>query len=224
MRSAILQMMNEEINRLVLFHTQESDESNWNIEEISEEMRTIAPVGGDIHQVLREIVETTAGEDDKREALTQKITTLVSDLYDAREFAEGSEQMRNIERSVLLRSIDMLWMDHLDQMEHLRDSVRLRAYGQREPLVEYKNEGTKLFRELQAAIRSQIVHTILKTAGIVAQDQPINRIELRKPAEHTFTGPASAHSHTPEVQKKSVGAREPNRNDPCPCGSGKKYK
>ncbi len=224
MREAIHEMTEEEINRLVGFHTQSSDESEWNIEEISEELCAIAPFGDDLHSVLREQIEKTEGEDEKREVLTQTIIKRFKNLYDLREQTEGAEQMRTIERSVMLRSIDMLWMDHLDQMEHLRDSVRLRAYGQREPLVEYKNEGTKLFRELQAAIRSQIVHAILKTSGIVGQDQPANRIELRKPEEHTFTGPASSHSHKPEEQNKPIGEKEPNRNDPCPCGSGKKFK
>ena len=132
--------------------------------------------------------------------------------------------MKEIERSVMLRSMDILWMDHLDQMEHLRDSVRLRAYGQREPLVEYKNEGSKLFRELQRAIRSEIVHTIFKISGAPAQDQSMARIEFKKPAETMFTGPASLHTHTPEAPKKPTSAKQPDRNDPCPCGSGKKYK
>ena len=224
MRVAIGHMINEEVQRLVSFHTQSSDESEWNIEEIFEELRTIAPISDDTHRVLREVIENAGNEDDKREALMQKIIQLFSDLYESREQAEGVVQMRNIEHSVMLRSIDMLWMDHLDQMEHLRDSVRLRAYGQREPLVEYKNEGTKLFRELLIAINSQIVHAIFKAGSTIAQDQAMNRIELRKPEEHTFTGPASTHSHKPEEQKKPIGAREPNRNDPCPCGSGKKYK
>ncbi len=224
MKEAILEMISEEVSRMVAFHTQ-SDESEWNTEEIFEELRTIMSVSDGVHAVLRQIVEKPdATSDEKRDTLTNAIMHLLATTYDEREKAEGDIQTRNIEKSVMLRSIDMLWMDHLDQMEHLRDSVKLRAYGQREPLVEYKNEGTKLFRELQMAIRSQIVHTILKTEGTVAQDQSLAKIQLRKPEEHTFTGPASEHSHKPEAVSKPFGIKEPDRNDPCPCGSGKKYK
>ena len=225
MRTAIQEMIGEEISRLVMFHTQSSDESEWNIEEIFETLRTIISVSDGVHAVLRQIVEKSdVTSDEKQSTLINAIMHLLTTIYDEREKAEGDEQTRNIEKSVMLRSIDMLWMDHLDQMEHLRDSVRLRAYGQREPLVEYKNEGTKLFRELQMAIRSQIVHTILKTEGTVAQDQSLPKIQLRKPEEHTFTGPASEHSHKLEAVSKPFGIKEPDRNDPCPCGSGKKYK
>jgi preprotein translocase subunit SecA len=113
----------------------------------------------------------------------------------------------------------MLWMDHLDQMEHLRDSVRLRAYGQRDPLVEYKHEGAQLFRELQAAIRAQIVSTIFKVGGAPQAETP-RKVEERKPAANTmFTAeaqpvPISAKKSEPEI----------GRNELCPCGSGKKYK
>jgi preprotein translocase subunit SecA len=139
----------------------------------------------------------------------------------------GEQAMRNVERAVLLRAIDMLWMDHLDQMEHLRDSVRLRAYGQRDPLVEYKHEGVRLFRELQASIRTQVAHTIFKVGTVSSKnpDAP-RRMEMKKPEVQGFIGggiteervQANSSSQTP------TGEKEPNRNDPCWCGSGKKYK
>ncbi len=224
MKEAILGMLADEVNRFVMFHTQSDSESEWNTEEIFEEMRTIVHGDDILHTILRGIIEKDETAEEKREKILATLNDLLSKIYDAREKQEGEEQMRNTEKNVMLRSIDILWMDHLDQMEHLRDSVRLRAYGQREPLVEYKNEGTRLFRELQQAIRSQIVHTILKTATAAMQDQSMPRIQLSKPQEHMFTGPGSEHSHKPEEQNKPIGAKEPNRNDPCPCGSGKKYK
>ena len=104
--------------------------------------------------------------------------------------------MRQIEKFVLLRSIDTLWMDHLDNMGYLRDSVRLRAYGQKDPLVEYKNEGIKMFQRLLEAIQATVVNTIYKIA--------------LAPAGQVVARPAS---------KQKIG-----RNDPCYCGSGKKFK
>ena len=95
----------------------------------------------------------------------------------------------------------MLWMNHLEEMESLRDSVRLRAYGQRDPLVEYKSEGHKMFQKLLSMLESSIANTILKAN--------ITREPAKNPENRSQTIPA----------KEGVG-----RNDPCPCGSGKKYK
>ena len=110
--------------------------------------------------------------------------------------------MRKIEKIISLRILDMLWMDHLDNMEHLRDSVRLRAYGQQDPLVEYKNEGHKMFRQLLETIETSIAQTILKvslvpkTTGVSPINSPQN------------------YEARPRNIKKKVG-----RNDPCPCGA-----
>jgi len=119
----------------------------------------------------------------------------------------------NMQRFLLLRVIDMLWVDHLETMEYMRSSVGLRAYGQRDPLVEYKNEGVRLFRALEAAIRTYYCQLSLQTKA--------DGVEAPAPA-----------ALTPTIQllkEKKSGARfmqgaKIGRNDPCPCGSGKKYK
>ncbi|MCG2809734.1 MAG: SEC-C domain-containing protein, partial [Candidatus Portnoybacteria bacterium] len=113
----------------------------------------------------------------------------------------GEDNARRVEKYVLLRSLDTLWMDHLDNMDHLRDSVRLRAYGQKDPLVEYKNEGIRLFQRLMAAIQSTVVNMIYKVS--ISPNAPI------------------AHQPLGTVPKESGDV---GRNDPCPCGSGKKFK
>ena len=115
----------------------------------------------------------------------------------------AKNDIRNIERFVILRTVDNIWMEHLDTMECLRDSVRLRAYGQRDPLVEYKNEGGRLFREVLQEIDNGIVDVLLKAEF---KEQPAN--------QQRFSRPMQANSKKGEV----------GRNDPCPCGSGKKYK
>jgi preprotein translocase subunit SecA len=114
---------------------------------------------------------------------------------------ELGENFNSVAKLVSLRILDMLWVDHLENMERLRDSVRLRAYGHQDPLVEYKNEGHKMFQRLLSILESSIVQTIL-------------RINL-SPQPQLFQQPvARLVKH-----KTKVG-----RNDPCPCGSGKKYK
>ena len=119
--------------------------------------------------------------------------------YEKREKEVGEENMRQIEKVVSLRVLDMLWMNHLEEMESLRDSVRLRAYGQRDPLVEYKSEGHKMFQRLLNILESSIANTILK-ASITKEPLPASQVAGPRPKN------------------------KPGRNDPCPCGSNKKYK
>jgi len=119
--------------------------------------------------------------------------------YQKKETELGSERMRQVEKVVFLRILDMLWLEHLENMDYLRDSVRLRAYGQRDPLVEYKSEGHKMFQELLKRIEIGIANTILKVSLT-------ERPQQERPV-------------TVSARKEKVG-----RNDPCPCGSGKKYK
>ncbi|MCX6721541.1 MAG: preprotein translocase subunit SecA [Candidatus Staskawiczbacteria bacterium] len=124
---------------------------------------------------------------------------LTEDDYNKKEKELGQENMKQMEKIVSLRILDMLWQEHLSYMDHIRDSVRLRAYGGRDPLVEYKNEGHRAFGQLLATIDATIAENILK-AG------------MEKPRP-------SAQFFTIEENKKETG-----RNDPCPCGSGKKWK
>ncbi len=123
--------------------------------------------------------------------------------YEKKEKEIGQDNMKQVEKIVSLRVLDMLWMEHLENMEYLRDSVRLRAYGQQDPLVEYKNEGHKMFQRLLSAMESGIVNTILRVGLAPVQTpsaSPIRNYETRQLKD------------------------KPGRNDPCPCGSGKKYK
>ncbi len=229
LKEKIFEMIEEEIGRLVEFHTS-GDPDGWNTEEIFETMKTIVAVTDDIHAELRNVWRSDLQTSDlhtseaKIEAGIEYLLGILQKQYDEREQHLGVEAMRHAERGVMLRSIDMLWMDHLDQMEHLRDSVRLRAYGQRDPLVEYKNEGVRLFRELQAAIRTQVVHTIFKVGGNVQGEVPRTISEgrgnvMNEGGEKKETiAPAAAGAAT------FPKGTEVKRNDPCHCGSGKKYK
>ncbi len=122
--------------------------------------------------------------------------------YDKREKEVGQENMRKIEKIICLRVLDTFWLEHLESMAHLRDSVRLRAYGQQDPLVEYKSEGHKMFRRLLETIDLSIANAIFKA-------------ELKKQ-------PAFAPLRGAPVGKKD--RQKVGRNQPCPCGSNKKYK
>ncbi|KKQ32212.1 MAG: Protein translocase subunit SecA, partial [Candidatus Nomurabacteria bacterium GW2011_GWA1_37_20] len=119
--------------------------------------------------------------------------------------APDENEFFHVQAMLLLRVIDMLWVDHIETMEYMRSSVRLRAYGQRDPLVEYKNKA------LESAIRTYYCQLSLGVQ--IAPSSEIAPQEIRIPAKPDFSG-----------ARHPMPRKEANRNDPCPCGSGKKYK
>ena len=149
--------------------------------------------------------------DDLTEALLEKMTA----AYHAKEAALTEPVMREVERVITLRVVDEYWMDHIDAMSDLKQGVGLRAYGQIDPVVEYKREGFEMFEEMIAAIREEVVRRLF-----AVQLRPQQEIKREKVAKETFEGGSDKTvKRQPVVKKAKVG-----RNDPCPCGSGKKYK
>lgn len=127
------------------------------------------------------------------------------------EFAE-SEQLREIERVFLLRSIDRKWMDHLDDMEQLRQGIGLQAYAQKDPLIEYKMAAFGMFEDLIVNIQAETIRQLFSV-------RPKQRVEREQVAKVTGTNKDGGSSVTVRHTEKKVYP-----NDPCPCGSGKKYK
>ena len=172
-----------------------------------------------------------AVEQNNYEAFSKLIFDYVSSFYEKREQELGAETMRSLERMLLLRVIDELWVDHLDAMEYLRDSVRLRAYGQRDPLVEYKIEGQKMFIQLQDALASQVANLIFKVSFVQHHDHKhmeTGRKEITAPTNlqmgDKMEEESSRRNAQPIRNEQNIG-----RNDPCPCGAvnpetGKVYK
>ena len=154
------------------------------------------------------------------EKKSEFLMTVARDLYEKRENEIGAEVMRKIERFVMVSVIDTLWMDHLDAIENLRSGIGLRGYGQRDPLVEYKNEAYKMFEQLVSGIDDGIVHRIYKIQIADAPQMHQHQHVVEQPA-----GSTNGISETSVSSKKSVSKKQkPGRNDPCYCGSGKKYK
>ncbi len=138
--------------------------------------------------------------------------------YARKEAALGEELMREIERIVLLKEVDTMWIDHIDAMDELKKGIYLRSYGQKDPVVEYRMEGFDMFDEMIASIQEATVKILLfaefRKAG--PGDQQPKREQVAKPTETSGDGTVG---QTTVRKGKKVG-----RNDPCPCGSGKKYK
>jgi preprotein translocase subunit SecA len=130
--------------------------------------------------------------------------------YERREQEFGPETMRVIERLVLLQVMDRLWIEHLTEMEHMRHEVGLQAYGQLDPLVVYKREGYRMFQQLLENIEYDVARLIYRVQLAPALQRPVMQIG---------TPNQGGDGAGPARKKQKVG-----RNDPCPCGSGKKYK
>ncbi|MDI6601661.1 MAG: preprotein translocase subunit SecA [Thermoanaerobacteraceae bacterium] len=150
-------------------------------------------------------------EEVTKEGLKEAIMEIAEREYRKKEEEVGDSNMRELERVVLLRVIDSKWMDHIDAMDDLRDGIGLRAYGQVDPAVEYQKEGYEMFQELIHSIQEDTVRLLYH---IAVQKEAPKREQLAKPVKD---------NSVPQRPIKNTG-KKIGRNDPCPCGSGKKYK
>ncbi len=182
-----------------------------------------------VNERMREIFNLQLAWDEQerkdlnRENFAEKLAAEVEIAYGQQEEKNGVEQMRQLERYVLLQIVDTHWKEHLLNMDHLKEGIGLRGYGQKNPLDEYKKEGFNLFMSMIETVKEQIVKTIFRVQ--VVQDDEVARLEeeqRRKEQEMELSrGPAGA-----ETERKPVKRKEDKigRNAPCPCGSGKKHK
>lgn len=219
-RDLILEYLEDQIGGLVDFHTRGQD-YKWNFEEIAESVKAMIPVESDIHA---QIIEVAKSGD--KEKLSEFLISKAGSLYEIREKEIGADNMRRLEKIVLLRTVDELWMDHIEAMEYLRDSVRLRAYGQRDPLIEYKIEGQNMYNQLMQSIKAQVANLIFKVS-LIEQPKKINLQEKRPDIDQQPTTNSQRPTTNSDVvsRESSVVSHEKiGRNDPCPCGSGLKYK
>ena len=206
MRDSIFHMMNDYVENVVdMVISPDQDYDEWNLTELNLTIRNTIPM---------DVITEEDVKDISQKELKHMLKERAAKVYEAKEseFPEP-EHMREIERVVLLKVIDAKWMDHIDDMDQLRQGIGLQAYGQRDPKVEYKMIGYEMFDEMTRGIEEDTVRTILH----VKLEQKVEREQVAK-----VTG----------TNKDDTGVREPKKrtekkiypNDPCPCGSGKKYK
>ncbi len=148
--------------------------------------------------------------------LKDRLSSEIENLYDRREKEIGEELMRYLEKMIVVQVVDSQWKDHLLAMDHLKEGIGLRGYGQRDPLVEYKKEGFEMFAGLSSRISSESVTRLFKV-----QVQKSQEVEIRSHQRRTHLNYNRGEGGP--VQTVTKG-KKPGRNDPCPCGSGKKYK
>ena len=180
---------------------------DWNLRALTEFANTNLAARDEFF-VKREELDTITKED-----MRKRLLEIAEKRYAEQESKFG-ENIREIERVILLRVVDTLWMDHLDEMEHVKREIGLRAYGQHDPVVEYRTVGSELYDGMLEAIKRDTVRYIL-----TVQPRPQEEIKREQVAKPVNTGGDGSLAKQPVRAKKT-----PGRNDPCPCGSGKKYK
>jgi len=196
--------------------TNEDVHDNWNIEGLRDAWLGVMTTPEDLKYTAEELGDLTTS--DIVDVLYEKAIA----IYEEKEESFSAEHMREIERVVLLRNVDTLWMDHIDAMDELKHGINMRAYAQRDPVVEYRIEGFNMFDEMVATIQFNTVKMLLT----------IQRKAEREPERQQIVSTAAMNLRRDDDRAPNKSKREPvkrsepkvGRNDACPCGSGKKYK
>ncbi len=207
----IRKMIEATIQENVARHLAGDEHENWDFAGLRELYRGIITTEEDFK-------EFEAGAKVKKAEITKLLNDRAMQLYAEKVELIGEEQFREVERSVLLRNVDMSWMDHIDAMDDLKSTIRLQSYAQRDPVNEYRLQGADMFDAMIDDIRDKTVRMIL---SVTIKTPEIKREQLAKPLAEGFEGEGGAKPKTVSIAKKST---EAGRNDLCPCGSGKKYK
>jgi preprotein translocase subunit SecA len=225
LRSNILDMVRQEIEELAELHAPARYPDQWDLDTL------LAEVGAIVK--LPSTFTAAAFAELSGEEIVRRLVEHAEQAYERREVELGAERMRQIERLLMLRTIDTLWVEHLTAMDEMRQGIGLRAYGQTDPLVAYKREAHDMWGQLLANIRRGVVHAIYH---VELTQQPVR--PSRAPATAGRGAPAAVgagapaaaaagdgRGASPQPQPVAAGrARKIGRNEPCPCGSGKKYK
>ncbi len=205
LKETVLKMIDDTIDSYCqIFLNDNAIHDNWDLQGLKEYFGGWITSPSDLTFTTEELANTS------REAVAAELKEKARRIYDAREAEFGNDLMREIERVMLLRSVDTNWMDHIDAMDQLRQGIGLRAYGQHDPVIEYRNDSFDMFENMTNAIREQTAKLVLTVR--VKKDEEVKR---EKVAEETGTG---------DKPLTVRGNGVVGKNALCPCGSGKKYK
>ena len=206
MRETIFKMITDFVENVVdMCISDDAEPEEWDLAELNQHLRTTIP----LNEITRESVKGV-----KKKNLKHNLKEEAVKLYESKETEfQLPEQLREVERVILLKTVDKKWMDHIDDMEQLRQGIGLQAYGQRDPLVEYKMSGYDMFNAMTESIAEETIRILTH----IKVEQKVEREEVAK-----VTGTNKDTSLAKAPQKRADVKVYPN--DPCPCGSGKKYK
>jgi preprotein translocase subunit SecA len=199
LKSSVLSIMFDTLTEIVNFYLPENHRDMWDIDGLVNSIKGIFDIE----------VSAKTLEELKREEIVEICREKIAQKYEEKEKTIGEELLRQAEKYIMLRVVDNHWIEHLENMDFLKEGIGLRAYGQREPLIEYKREAYEMFQEMLSGIRRDITRLLMK----------LEIREERKPERRPAITNSSSETRKTPVKVKKIG-----RNDPCPCGSGKKYK
>lgn len=236
LKTEVLDMMKEEAEGIVHSRTDSQNRVDWDITGIAEAFNALLP------QDTQKVDVTDFETLDEANDIAEYLTNIFHTEHRLKEEALPEPGiLRNVEKSILLRIVDTLWMEHIDAMTNLRESVALRGYAQRDPLIEYKQESFEMLKKLLASIQHNVVNTLFKIQINIESPQVLpkrqvdpSKLETNEDRiEGNVTRPHQSMGNSPEARvAQKVIANTPRetdvpkvgRNEPCPCGSGKKYK
>ena len=209
------------------------DNTTYEERPLSEVVNTFVENNGVNKEALSNEIKNIFGfelaiNDEKPEKITEELIEKALAKYEEKEKSIGTNELRELERVVMLKVVDQKWMDHIDAMEELKNGIGLRAYGQKDPVVQYRIEGFDMFDEMISDIKIDVVKILIniEKAGDLQRKHTVNITNAAQEVLNSInvestTAPAQS---SPKVE--TVVNKDPKvgRNDPCPCGSGKKYK
>ncbi|MEG2813065.1 MAG: preprotein translocase subunit SecA [Oscillospiraceae bacterium] len=211
LRDIIQDMITDSITEIVNVYLADNEvHDSWNMEGLRDHFLGVLTTADDLHFTVNELADLS--KKDMIAFLVERAQT----LYRKQEENFGEEIMRELERVVLLKNVDTQWVEHIDAMDELKRGIYLRAYGQHDPVVEYRVEGFDMFDEMISSIREDTVKMLLTSH--LSADTEVKREQIAQPT-------SAVHGDVEKtVKKKPVHIEKIGSNDPCPCGSGKKYK
>ncbi|MEI3599579.1 MULTISPECIES: preprotein translocase subunit SecA [unclassified Oceanobacillus] len=204
----IMNMIRSSVDRVIDSHTQDEDEDQWNINAIMEHIHA--------NLLSPEAIKKEDLMGKEPEEMKELIMEKVQQSYDEKREELEPDQFHEFEKVIVLRAVDSKWMDHIDQMDQLRQGIHLRAYGQTEPLREYQMEGFQMFEQMVQSIEDEVARFIMKA-------QIRENLQREEVVKNT-TAAHGGQDGKKKVRKPVIKENRVGRNDPCPCGSGKKYK
>ena len=214
LKDKVINMLEKQIQDIVSIHCADM-RGNWDEKNMWEAANKISPLEETVKSKLEEIIKSEKPDELAKGELVDLLYGAICADYNEKEENVGYETSRQIEKMVLLRSIDVLWMEHLTSMDCLRDGIGLRGYGQRDPLVEYKKEAYRMYHDLIKAIENNVVTSLFKI-------QVARKIE--SPMESKNVQESGGSVDESETNKPEVNTDKTGRNELCSCGSGRKYK
>ena len=219
MQSKLRSMVRDTISEAVDQYLHEDDIAMWDLDGLRGKYRGLLCNDSDFQMITGTPLEA-------REAIRDELLSRAEKLYEFKEQMFGKDEFREVERVVLLRNVDQKWMDHLEAMDSLMESIGLQAYANRNPISEYRIQGADLFDEMIGDIREGTVRMILSVMPKTQNVQRVQVIREAAPGAPRMRRPVGPLANAAAMPNRPVVNKGPKvgRNDPCPCGSGKKYK